>query len=69
MADLALEACEAAWRRMIEFPMAQVCKHYAALMLGEELEKRGFSMNPEVVSAIVEARDEDALSAGNLVSS
>lgn len=55
------EAIDASWRRMIAFPHAQVCKHYAALILGTELENRGFEPPDLLVKAIVEADDETAL--------
>lgn len=55
------EAIDAACRRLVAFPYAQVCKHYAVLILGEELERRGFEPNVAYVRAVVNADDEAAL--------
>ncbi len=44
--------------RLIKFPNAQVCKHYAALLVVEHLME---NPSPELVEAIVEADDEAVL--------
>ena len=48
-------------RGAIKFPFPQVCKHLVALDLLNLLITKGYEVREELASAVVEARDEDAL--------
>lgn len=48
-------------KRLIEFPNATVCKHYAASNLLSMLESSGYELTDRLVSSVVNADDETAL--------
>lgn len=48
-------------RELIEFPYAQVCRHYVACNLLDLLERKGFALDTDLVRAVVRADDEAAL--------
>jgi len=50
-----------AWREIVRFPLAQVCKHWAAGALLNAMEKLGCAPPFEVVDAVISGEDEKAL--------
>lgn len=49
-----------AWRRILEFPNAHVCKHYAALHVVSAMPEH-LAPPKEIITAIVNSDDETAL--------
>lgn len=49
------------WKRTLEFPFGQICKHLAICNLFDELEKAGYKLNKELVQHVVFCEDEEAL--------
>lgn len=54
-------AIDVAWRRIIEAPRGNVCKHWAVMILGESLEEQGFPATGSFAKAVVTANDEAVL--------
>lgn len=49
------------WRRVIEYPFPQICKHLVASNILSDMEELGFEVTQEVARAVVESDDEAAL--------
>lgn len=49
------------WQEMVGFPMAQVCMHYAAGIVIQEMEKLGIAPPDDIVRAVVFAHDDISL--------
>lgn len=47
--------------RLLNFPYAQVCRHYVAANLLDMLERHGYLLTTELASAVVNADDDTAL--------
>lgn len=45
--------------RLVSFPNAQVCKHWAACEILCSMEDLGFDLPEGLVAAVVDSRDED----------
>jgi hypothetical protein len=59
--DRVVQAFDRLWRRLISFPNAEVCKHYAATLVLEEMEALGIAPPPNIIGAVVNAEDQKAL--------
>jgi len=49
------------WQEMVGFPFAQVCKHHAAGIVIQEMEKLGIEPPEDIVRAVVFAHDDVSL--------
>lgn len=49
------------WKEMVGFPFAQVCKHHAAGIVIQEMEKLGIEPPADIVRAVVFAHDDVSL--------
>jgi len=49
------------WKEMVGFPFAQVCKHHAAGIVIQEMERLGIEPPADIVRAVVFAHDDVSL--------
>lgn len=60
-------ALDDAWRAVLRYPFAQVCKHLIAANMLSNMEEIGFDVPHDLAKAVVQCDDDEALACPRLV--